>query len=318
MGKIIKVQLEDKFTQVPNETAKLVEKEISLQSLGLLVNIMSYAQSWELHKTELYKRYAKNKETSVSNAWDELVKANYIIECKFRDGKKWDYNYFVRLLPFSEEEKVEIKKQVEAQTSGDTKVLWTLDFQDLKMKTSKPRDNKERTKEIRTKEIKTSMYVSSDSESLNLFNENYQPTKHEQKKFQSLIDKYGEELSMEAIKRTLDKGKKENVINYITGILKNWSECGLKTVVEVESHEAKYREEKTNKAKRSRQKKERKELVPQSLQDQLEAKKQIAQAQAESASAVEPDMTPEELHRIEDIHATMERLGIIIDASVSS
>lgn len=30
----------------------------------------------------------------------------------------WDYNYFVRLVPFSEAEKTNIKEQVEAQTNN--------------------------------------------------------------------------------------------------------------------------------------------------------------------------------------------------------
>lgn len=61
MGKIIKVQLDSEYTEGPNATAKMVEKEISLQALGLLVNVMSYADTWDLHKTELYKRYKKIK-----------------------------------------------------------------------------------------------------------------------------------------------------------------------------------------------------------------------------------------------------------------
>lgn len=255
MGKIFKVQLENKFMQVPNETAKLPEESVSLQALGLLVNIMSYADTWEIHKTELYKRYAKNKETSVRSAWNELVQASYIIECKIRVGKKWDYNYFVRLQPFSEIEKGEIKKQVEAQTPGETPVFWTLDFQDPKMKTSKSRDNKKRTKEKLIKEIQTSKYVS--SAAVRLFFDNYLPNKAEQNILVDILDTHGEELSLEAIQRTFNKGNKiDNVMQYIKGILENWSKSGLKSVDEVSAHEKAYREAQEAKKKKGSQKKQ--------------------------------------------------------------
>ncbi|MGW8811093.1 hypothetical protein ACWGM5_20695, partial [Bacillus velezensis] len=71
---------------VPTATAQAVqknnEKPISLQALGLLVNLLSYPTTWELHKTELYKRFGKNKEESVKSAWNDLMSANYIIEFK--------------------------------------------------------------------------------------------------------------------------------------------------------------------------------------------------------------------------------------------
>ena len=61
------------FVQILNETAKAVEEKdnpspISLEALGLLVNLWSYdGETWDLHKTELYKRYAKIKKSSVSS-----------------------------------------------------------------------------------------------------------------------------------------------------------------------------------------------------------------------------------------------------------
>ncbi|MDY7965754.1 hypothetical protein U0F29_32460, partial [Bacillus thuringiensis] len=113
-----KMKLEKEYVQVPNETAVAVETRnnneipedcLSLQALGLIVNLWSYnTEEWELHKTELYKRYGKNKEVSVKNAWKELMDANYIIEYKFRVGKKWDYEYYYRIKPFTDEERKEI------------------------------------------------------------------------------------------------------------------------------------------------------------------------------------------------------------------
>ncbi|PFW97682.1 hypothetical protein [Bacillus pseudomycoides] len=158
MAKMKKWKLEKEYVEVPNKTAVAVETRknnddpescLSLQALGLIVNLWSYnTEEWELHKTELYKRYGKNKETSVKNAWKELMDANYIIEYKFRVGKQWDYEYYYRIKPFTDEERKEILAYAEKEHGQ----IWGLDFQDLKMKTSKPRDNKKELKKDIIKE----------------------------------------------------------------------------------------------------------------------------------------------------------------------
>lgn len=110
MARMKKIALKEKYVQVPNETAKAVERKslapISLQALGLITNIWSYdVESWELYKSELYKRYAKNKETSVRSAWNELVEAKYIVEFNFRDSNGHFSNvYYYRIEPFTNEE----------------------------------------------------------------------------------------------------------------------------------------------------------------------------------------------------------------------
>jgi hypothetical protein len=141
MAKMIQIPYDNGII-VPKATAQAVqenhENPISLEALGLLVNLLSYPSTWELHKTELYKRFANNKESSVRSAWRSLMNANYIIEFKYRLGKKWEYVYYFRKVPFTEEEKTEILAHAEKEYGE----ICTLDFQDLKMKTSKPRDNK--------------------------------------------------------------------------------------------------------------------------------------------------------------------------------
>ncbi|KWW22731.1 hypothetical protein AS888_00015 [Peribacillus simplex] len=127
---------------VPSATAQAVQEKgnenpISLEALGLLVNLLSYPTKWELHKTELYKRFGKNKETSVKSAWNDLMNANYIIEFKYRSGRKWEFVYYFRKVPFTSEEKAEILANAEKEYGE----IWGLDFQDLKMETSKPRGN---------------------------------------------------------------------------------------------------------------------------------------------------------------------------------
>src|SRR5699024_6487008 len=94
----------------------LQHENLSLQAIGLLCNLQSYPEDWNLHKTELYTRFKKNKKTSVSNAWDELVNENYIVQLRRRDGKKWNYIYYFNLEPFTEDQVKEIEDAEQAKS----------------------------------------------------------------------------------------------------------------------------------------------------------------------------------------------------------
>ncbi|MED3553988.1 hypothetical protein [Cytobacillus praedii] len=141
MAKMIQVPYDFSIT-IPVATAQAVQKKntegpISLEALGLLVNLLSYPSTWELHKTELYKRFAKHGERSVKAAWNDLISANYIIEFRYRSGKKYEYVYYFRKVPFTSEEKTEILDTA-TKEYGE---IWGLQNEDPKMKTSKRRGN---------------------------------------------------------------------------------------------------------------------------------------------------------------------------------
>lgn len=136
----------DYDVKVPFGTTKAVEKKIdneinenpiSLEALGLLVNLLSYSGKWELHKTELYKRFALHGERSVKSAWNSLMQANYIIEFRYRSGKSYEYVYYFRKVPFTPEEKAEILDNAEKEFGE----IWGLQNEDPKLKTSKRRGN---------------------------------------------------------------------------------------------------------------------------------------------------------------------------------
>ena len=150
MGKLIQIPY-DHSISVPVATAQAVqqnnENPISLEALGLLVNLLSYPTTWELHKTELYKRFAKNKETSVRSAWKELMDTNYIIEFKYRNGRKYEYVYYFRKVPFTLEEKAEILANAEKEYGE----IWGLENTDPKKETSKERGNQKNILNIKPK-----------------------------------------------------------------------------------------------------------------------------------------------------------------------
>ena len=140
MAKMIQVPY-DYTISVPVATAQAVQKNnenpISLEALGLLVNLLSYPTTWELHKTELYKRFSKHGERSVKSAWNDLMDANYLIEFKYRVGKKYEYVYYFRKVPFTTEEKAEILASAEKEYGE----IWGLQNEDPKMETPKRRGN---------------------------------------------------------------------------------------------------------------------------------------------------------------------------------
>lgn len=126
---------------IPVSTAQSVqennENPISLEALGLLVNLISYPSTWELHKTEVYKRFAKNKRTSVKSAWNNLVEANYMIEFRYRSGRSYEYIYYYRKVPFTAEEKAEILNNAVKEFG----TIWDVDFVQPKMGTPKSTGN---------------------------------------------------------------------------------------------------------------------------------------------------------------------------------
>ena len=95
------------------------------------MNLLSYPTTWELHKTEVYKRFAKNKRTSVKSAWSDLVNSNYIIEFRYRSGRSYEYVYYYRKVPFTNEEKAEILDNAEKEYG----TIWDVDFVQPKMGT---------------------------------------------------------------------------------------------------------------------------------------------------------------------------------------
>lgn len=140
MAKVVQVPYQFDIS-LPIQVAQSVqanqENPITLEALGLLVNLLSYPNSWELHKTELYKRFGKNKKTSVMNAWKELENANYIYWIKYRNGKKDEYVYYLRKFPFSTEEKAQIQEESQKLYGK----IWGADFGHPKMDIPKSAGN---------------------------------------------------------------------------------------------------------------------------------------------------------------------------------
>lgn len=89
------------YEVIPRQLLQAPEKDdMSLEALGLILNLKSYKDDWVIRKTELYHRYPFNKERSVRNAWNDLEKCNYAKTIKIREGSKYNYHYFYDIVPF--------------------------------------------------------------------------------------------------------------------------------------------------------------------------------------------------------------------------
>ncbi|MDK7284316.1 hypothetical protein [Staphylococcus pettenkoferi] len=122
-GKIKHYNKDKGYELLPRELLQACDKQsphskgLSLQAIGLLVNLQSYPETWVLSKSELYKRYAKNGKTSVSNAWNELVENDYIVQFHKREGRKNQYVYYFSLTPFTKEDIKEIERMENNESS---------------------------------------------------------------------------------------------------------------------------------------------------------------------------------------------------------
>ncbi len=92
-------------------------KPLSLQAIGLLCNLQSYPESWEIHKTELYNRYEKNGRRQIQNAWNELVDARYIVQFKVYEDNKLEYYYYFSTSEITDEQIEELEEYHSSEKS---------------------------------------------------------------------------------------------------------------------------------------------------------------------------------------------------------
>lgn len=163
-GRIVQYKKNKGFESIPREL--LQDENLSLEAIGLLSHICSLPETWKIYKTQLYKKFKKNKRTSVQRIWKELVESGYILEFRKREGKKYVYEYVYSLTPFSTDE---ISDVVESMSKTGLEI-WNVDFEQPKMNCSKPADNKLTNKQINYKEKETIVNTSTDPDEVLLNN----------------------------------------------------------------------------------------------------------------------------------------------------
>lgn len=130
MSIIKNISSEKPFEVIPRELLQSCDKKrkdsnnkaLSLEAIGLLCNLQSYPEGWELHKTELYNRYEKNGKSKVMRIWDELVEAGYIIQFKVRSGNKYEYYYYFSVYGITDEQIKEKEEYHQAKVQNKFKL----------------------------------------------------------------------------------------------------------------------------------------------------------------------------------------------------
>jgi len=177
MSKIKNFKKGKGYESIPREI--LQHPRLSLQAIGLLCNLQSYPEDWVLYKTELYKRFPKNKKTSIANAWKELEAESHVVSVKKRNGNKNEYVHYFSIEPFTDDDVKEIEKAEQGEILSFR--FSAPQNENLKMRTSKPAANKlhkkDNTQEEKIhKENKQTIYLSKIEE----LNELEIPTKMKQ------------------------------------------------------------------------------------------------------------------------------------------
>ncbi|WP_436949283.1 DnaD domain protein [Staphylococcus shinii] len=273
MSIIKNISNEKPFEVIPRELLQSCDKKrkdtnnkaLSLEAIGLLCNLQSYPEGWELHKTELYNRYEKNGKSKVMRIWDELVEAGYIIQFKIRSGNNYEYHYYFSVYGITEEQikekeeyhqaKVQNKfnldfRKSEVQKSAQNQDI--LDFSNSEVQNGKsslgspkPEANiihnqynthKDITHEDNT-HYNTKTSSSSNTQKLikKLENEfKIKVTKSYQKELETVFKSFTDDIIEYAIEyssNNADYPKK-----YIKSILEAWKNEGIKTLEEAQNY----------------------------------------------------------------------------------
>ena len=248
MAKMIQVPYNNDIV-IPVETAQSVQKNrenpISLQALGLLTNLLSYPSTWDLNKTELYQRFGKDGEKSVRSAWTDLVDTNFIIEFKYRVGKKYEYVYYFRKVPFTKEEKAQILAQAEKEFGE----IWGLRFGDsiLDSPNGRGNQNPKYNKNPKYKEIPKSLKNEKTNQTLNTDDDKERENQSPQINARSISDEeellitvLHEEMASEltdrsfnaVVRKVVDKHKQGKVKSFrdylVTSLISKMAELELR------------------------------------------------------------------------------------------
>lgn len=130
MSIIKNISNEKPFEVIPRDLLQSCDKKrkntdskpLSLEAIGLLCNLQSYPEGWELHKTELYNRYEKNGKSKVMRIWNELVEAGYIIQFKIRSGNNYEYHYYFSVYGITEDQIKEKEEYHQAKVQNKFKL----------------------------------------------------------------------------------------------------------------------------------------------------------------------------------------------------
>jgi hypothetical protein len=148
---VIKRIKSSQYAQIHNEPLQSLE---DIRAIGVLSHLMSLPEDWEIHKTQLYKKFGR---AAITHGLKELEEKGYFLSIQYRDGKMNYYMYYISDVPFTNEEVEDILKELGDQCTNLISVSSRFDgilssVENRQLTTNSSQQTS--TKEINTKKYK--------------------------------------------------------------------------------------------------------------------------------------------------------------------
>lgn len=103
---IIKRIKSNQYAQIHNNPLQNLE---DIRAIGVLSHLMSLPDDWEIHKTQLYKKFGR---AAITHGLSELENKGYFLSIQYREGKMNYYTYYISDVPFEPNEVQDILKEL--------------------------------------------------------------------------------------------------------------------------------------------------------------------------------------------------------------
>lgn len=206
---ILKSEIRNKYSQIPNSIIRT--KELTDGDYRLLIYLYSLPDKWKINQTFLASELGCNRR-NINAKIKRLKESGYleIIKADSTD-KGTDYVYVLK------------NKDV----SVTDELLKDVSMKDVSMKDVSVNDTHINTNKIKTELINTDIYYLLEERMGRTLNGN------EAKKVENWLKAYNQEIVTEAI--NIADNKHSLNFGYIDGILRNWHQQGIKTIVDIKN-----------------------------------------------------------------------------------
>ena len=211
---ILKSEIRNKFTNIPNSIIQ--ENELSDGDFRLLIYLYSLPDGWKINQGYLGQKLRCNRR-NVNAKLSRIKEAGYLEIIPKKNDKTTDYIYLLK-------EKSDV-------SSSDVSVN-DVSSSDVSVNDSYINTNIINTKEINNNYNNNINSLNNSSSCFDFFQSNFiNATPYEFSVIETLVEAYGNGLVLEALKKSLEAGKRN--LNYTKGTLKNWKRDGIKTLEEI-------------------------------------------------------------------------------------
>ncbi len=206
---ILKSEIRNKFTNIPNSIIQ--ENELSDGDFRLLIYLYSLPDGWKINQGYLGQKLGCNRR-NINAKLSRIKDAGYLEIIPKKNDKTTDYIYLLKA-----------KRGVSINDVSSS---------DVSVNDSYINNNIINTKEINNNYNNNINSLNNSSSCFDFFQSNFiNATPYEFSVIETLVETYGNGLVLEALKKSLEAGKRN--LNYTKGTLKNWKRDGIKILEEI-------------------------------------------------------------------------------------